>query len=353
MSHKHNLINVREVLVPTRNDNEVFSRVSDYIALVGRGQKSGKTFNQEQACQIMTLMLQNQTLPEQTGALLMLLRMREETDIELAGFLQACRNTLIPHFTDLPDIDLDLGCYAGKRRHLPWLLLAVMTLAQNGYKIFMHGLQENDSSRLYLDSVFEQLVWRQANSIEQAKAQLSLHNFTYISIKDIHPNMHKLLSMRHTLGLRSCMHTLAKMLNPASAKASLHGVFHRELDNTHINVAQILNETRVACIRGDSGEVEATPEKSFTMHAIDRDGKQVSRDFSVQLDSWSLQTRNRGVEALKRVWKGDLKCEYGEKASITTLAVMLATIESLESEDALKQAQIIWHHRDKNWPNLA
>ncbi|MGB3724530.1 MAG: glycosyl transferase family protein [Glaciecola sp.] len=325
-------------------DAQVLSSISQYIALIGRGQKSGKTLSQAQAEDVMLRIFRNEALPEQTGALLMLLRMREETDEELSGFLQACRATL-PNTLQLnTPIDLDLGCYAGKRRHLPWLLLAVKTLAQNGYKIFLHGLEEHDSNRLYLDSVFRALNWPIARSMQDASQQLALHNFCYMSITDVHPKMANLLSMRHTLGLRSCMHTLAKMLNPAAAKASVHGVFHRELDNTHINVAKNLNEVNVACIRGDSGEVEATPEKAFSMHYVSNNCE-TELAFPALLPHWAHQTRNLGINALLDVWQGKVVVDYATAAIQSTLAVYLCCMHNLSSEQGLQRAKALWQSR--------
>lgn len=335
-----------------RDEQDIFDKVSDYVALVGRGQRSGKSYSQQQAQHIMHLMLSGQTLPEQTGALLMLLRMREETNVELAGFLQACRDTLPAEIKSLPSIDLDLGCYAGKRRHLPWLLLAVLCLAQKGYKILIHGLAESDSQRLYLDEVFKDLDWHQANNISTVKTQLDTHNFSYISIKDLHPGMTNLLSTRHILGLRNCLHSVAKMLNPANARASVHGVFHRELDNTHIEVAKLLGETQVSCIRGDSGEVEATPEKLFNMHVVDANGIEQVHEYPVLMENWAHQTRSRGSELLKQIWIGNEQCDYGVQATIGTLAVYLSTLHDLSPSDALKQASEMWDSREKTWPSI-
>ena len=36
-------------------------------------------------------------------------------------------------------VDLDWSSYAGKRRHLPWFVPALLLLAQAGHRIFIHG----------------------------------------------------------------------------------------------------------------------------------------------------------------------------------------------------------------------
>ena len=50
-----------------------------YLQAIGRGQRSGRTLTQDEACVAMTLLLENKITPEQRGAFLMLLRVREET----------------------------------------------------------------------------------------------------------------------------------------------------------------------------------------------------------------------------------------------------------------------------------
>ena len=332
-----------------RDDSEIFDSIKQYVALIGRGQKSGKTLSQVQACDLMTRLLNGEALPEQVGAVLMLLRMREETVTELAGLLQACRAT--SSLAIEQEISFDFGGYAGKRRHLPWFLLAAMALAEAGEKVFIHGLEETDSQRLYLDAVYRDLGWVMASSSDHANAQLNALGFTYMSIERFHPSMTVLLRTRHILGLRSCLHSLSKMLNPAEADCSVHGIFHRDLDTTHIEVAKVLGDDKVACIRGDSGEVEATPEKAFIMHSAEKK-QSIQRQFPVLLKQWSLQTKKLGAKGLKDVWTKSKACEYGEKAVLGTLAVALACKYSLSTEASLEKAAEIWNARSANWPKV-
>ncbi len=68
----------------------------------------------------------------------MLLRVKEESPEEIAGFVLAAREAMaLP--SPLPKVDLDWSSYAGKRRQLPWFILAALLLARNGMSVFMHG----------------------------------------------------------------------------------------------------------------------------------------------------------------------------------------------------------------------
>ena len=70
----------------------------------------------------------------------MLLRFKEETPEEVAGFVRSVRSSLEPSDIKIK-IDLDWSSYAGKRRQLPWFLLSALMLSSNGVRIFMHGTE--------------------------------------------------------------------------------------------------------------------------------------------------------------------------------------------------------------------
>jgi len=74
---------------------------SEYIRNIGRGKKAGKYLTQEQAFDAMSQAINGEVSKEQLGAFLMLLRVREESEVELAGFLQAVRVATLKEFKSL------------------------------------------------------------------------------------------------------------------------------------------------------------------------------------------------------------------------------------------------------------
>ena len=103
---------------------------SAFVRLLGRGKTLSRGLTPEEAEQAMGMILDGEALPEQIGAFLMLLRMKEETGAEIAGFVRAARARLPTH--EGPRPDLDWPCYAGKARRAPWHLLAALRLAGAG-----------------------------------------------------------------------------------------------------------------------------------------------------------------------------------------------------------------------------
>ncbi len=109
---------------------------AQFIRIIGKGKTGARSLTYDEAYQAFSMILRNEVLDVQLGAFLMLLRVKEESVEELAGFVQATRDQL--QFKPL-QVDLDWSSYAGKRRHYPWFLLAALTLAKHGYKVVMHG----------------------------------------------------------------------------------------------------------------------------------------------------------------------------------------------------------------------
>ena len=79
---------------------------SRFVAILGRGKTKQRHLTYEEALEAMHMILDGDVLPEQIGAFLMLLRLKEESPGEIAGFAQATRDRLeLPDV--LPQVDLD------------------------------------------------------------------------------------------------------------------------------------------------------------------------------------------------------------------------------------------------------
>ncbi len=91
---------------------------AQYIRILGKGKTGTRSLQQEEARQAFRMILRGETEPLQIGAFLMLLRVKEETPEEIAGFVQACRETMVAPPQELR-ADLDWSSYAGKKHQHP------------------------------------------------------------------------------------------------------------------------------------------------------------------------------------------------------------------------------------------
>ena len=93
---------------------------AQFVRALGKGKRGARNLTREEAREAMGMLLDEKVEDTQLGAFLMLLRHKEESPEELAGFTEAVRERL----TAPPiQVDIDWPTYAGKKRHLPWYCL--------------------------------------------------------------------------------------------------------------------------------------------------------------------------------------------------------------------------------------
>ncbi|WP_395345032.1 glycosyl transferase family protein [Ningiella sp. W23] len=335
---------------------------SDFIKLVGAGKRAGRSLSEEEAYIAMSMLLSGQASELQKGAFLMLLRVREETVEELSGFVRACKEQL--NFTTkvnshstapnaLPRPHIDIGAYAGKRRQLPWFLLALGVIHQQGFTMLMHGASEPQSQRLYIKDALRELGVLnhvQSFSLKAASDKVQRLGISYIDLADAHPQLNDIIQLRSELGLRSCANTLARLLNPLNAKYSVQGVHHCGVDEKHIQVASQMNiahenkDTNVLCFRGEGGEPEINPSKDTELHFF----KQLDK-YIVQLgarQSWQIKPKQLNIQSLRAVWSGEAHSQYAEHTIASTLSALIMLLTDCGQEQAYKSASTWWQARN-------
>ena len=230
-----------------------------FIQIIGKGQRGARDLTQQEAEQAMSMILAHKVMPVQLGAFLMLMRVKEETPPELAGFVRAARSSLsIPK--SHPPVSLDWAAYAGKRRQLPWFLLSAILLSSHGISVLMHGIKSGSEDRIFVPQALAELGINIAASFEDAAERIQDSQFAFISLDVINPDLDEILNLKPILGLRSPVHTIVRMLNPFSAPASIMGIFHPGYDQTHQEAAALLGDTSLAVFKGEGGEAERNPD---------------------------------------------------------------------------------------------
>lgn len=317
---------------------------SEFIKIIGKGKKGSRSLTREEARDAMAMVLDGEVTGEQRGAFLMLLRTREETPEEITGFLQACRERIPLALTTLP-VTLDIGCYAGKRRQLPWYLLAVAVLAQAGHRVLLHGAHEPGSGRLYASHVLPALGLDPVQTVAEAGDQLQQVGASYLDLGVILPPLDEIIKLREWFGLRSCANTLARLLNPSQAGYAIQGVYHMHLDHKHCRVNEQFPEFDALCFRGDGGDPEVNGERPTELF-ITRQATTVTTELPALAPRWALKDKTMQVEDLLSYWRGESEHAYGEYAVTGTLASFLMLVENLPVNDAVLQAQSLWKTRN-------
>ena len=316
-----------------------------FINVLGRDKTLTRALTVEEAEEAMAMILDGRTLPEQVGAFLMLLRVKEESPEEIAGFVRAARSR-IPVPAGAPPVDVDWSSYAGKGRQLPWFLLAALALSGSGRKVFMHGAEAHTEGRIYTGAALRALGQPVAASLEQAAQAMARDNFAYLPIDALSPPIADMLDLRPILGLRSPVHTFARMLNPFGAPAMLQGVFHPAYMRIHREAGLILGQPRLSVLRGDGGEIERRPGKPCDLTLV-VDGASIDERWPPMIDE-PRQTHDGTMDLsrLAAVWRGEVEDLYGEAAVVGTLAIALRTIgDAADADEALDRARRLWDAR--------
>jgi anthranilate phosphoribosyltransferase len=318
-----------------------------YVAILARGKTKQRPFTFEEARDSMAMILRGEALPEQIGAYLMLLRLKEETPEEIAGFVEGTRATFDRPDT-LPRVDVDWSCYAGKRVQLPWFILSLLALVQSGTRVVLHGAEGHTPGRVYTRDVFARFGLPIATGFKHAAEQIETQGMTYMPLETLSPVLRDLIELKPVLGLRSPVNSFTRLLNPFDAPTVMQGIFHRGFLDIHSGAAQILEIPSMAVFRGDGGEIEVRPNKPcpvWTTHGSE----------APEIDTWPASLDDghapadevMDVARLETVWAGNDTDPYALAAIQSTLAVTLRTMGRASSrDDAMTQAKALWHARN-------
>lgn len=315
---------------------------AEFVRILGKGKRGARGLTREEARAAMTLLLEGKVEDTQLGAFLMLLRHKEESAEELAGFTEALRSHLqAPHIA----IDLDWPSYAGKKRHLPWYLLAAKCLAGNGVRILMHGGGAHTAARLYTEQLLDLLsipLCRDWDAVAQA---LDSQQLAFFPLQDWAPQLQRMIDLRNTLGLRSPIHSLARVLNPLAARCALQSIFHPGYQAVHREASRLLGDHALV-IKGDGGEIEVNPDVISHLYGTTA-GEEWDEEWPALSAQRHVKPASLQPEQLLAVWRGDAEDSYGEMAVVATMALALRGLGH-SREQAFILAQQYWDARDKS-----
>lgn len=321
---------------------------AQFIRIIGRGPNLSRPLDEEEMYEAAKMILAGEVEPLQLGAFLCILRVRTEVPGEGAGFVRAVRDTLsIP--ADAPKVDVDWATYSGKKRQLPWYLLAAMLLAHNGITICMQGTEGHTEGRLFSSEALAKLGLPLAASIDEAAAQIRATSFAYLPLRVMVPRLQEIIELKSILGVRSPVNTFARMINPFNAAHELQTVFHPNYRDVHRDTAKLLGQPHMAVFKGEGGEAERRPHKPVVVQYL-HDGAMNEEQWPALVDEDAFyKDDDMNLDRLPRIWAGEESDVYGEAAVVGTAAYVLRLMGRADSPaDAVAQAQAMWDARNKS-----
>ncbi|MCY1412736.1 Anthranilate phosphoribosyltransferase [compost metagenome] len=296
----------------------------------------------EEAREALGMILDGQIEETQLGAFLMLLRHKEESAEELAGFTEAVRSRL-----QAPDIavDIDWPSYAGKKRHLPWYLLAAKCLAGSGTRILLHGGGAHTAGRMYSEQLLETLNIPLCRDWPSVAKTLDEHGLAFAPLVDWMPRLQRMIDLRNTLGLRSPIHSAVRLLNPLGATCILQSIFHPGYQEVHREGSRLLGD-RAIVIKGEGGEVEINPDSPAHLYGCEH-GASWDEEWPALSAQRHVKPERLEPGALLAMWRGEREDAYGELAVLSTLALALRGL-GMQREEAFAEARRRWDSRNRS-----
>ncbi|MCU1717051.1 glycosyl transferase family protein [Pseudomonas sp. 5P_3.1_Bac2] len=313
---------------------------AQFVRILGKGKRGARNLTRAEAQAAMAMLLDGEVTETQLGAFLMLLRHKEESAEEMAGFVDAVRERI--KAPAIP-VDLDWPSYAGKKRHLPWYLLAAKALAASGVRIVMHGGGAHTAGRLYSEQLLARLKISPCHSWTEVAQTLEQQQLAFIPLASWMPRLQAMIDLRNILGLRSPIHSLTRVINPLGARCGLQSIFHPGYQAVHREASQLLGDTALV-IKGEGGEIEINPDVNSQLYGTTQ-GANWDEEWPALAAQRHVKPESLDPAQLVALWRGESQDGYGQLAVISTMALALRALGE-PREAALARAEQLWAARD-------
>ena len=235
-----------------------------YIKDIGRGKEGARSLHRDQAADLMGQVLDGTVSDVELGAFVLAMRIKGETPLEMAGFLDAL-NQRVHHIPNHGVPTVVLPSYNGARK-LPVLTpLLALLLAREGLAVVVHGCA-TEAGRISAQKVLEALDIQGHTAIENAV----VGQVQYVPTALLHSGLQRLLDVRRVVGLRNSAHSLVKLMNPCTDAAVVVGSYTHPEYAVSMAATLELTQANALLLRGTEGEPVADARRCPAMTAIYR-----------------------------------------------------------------------------------
>jgi anthranilate phosphoribosyltransferase len=210
----------------------------------------GHSLSQEEAREVMGVVMRGEATQAQIGGLLIGLRARGETVDEITGFAEALREHVLPVTPSrTPVVDV-VGTGGDGAETFNISTAAAMVAAAAGAAVAKHGNRAASSACGSAD-VLEELGLVLELPPERIAASIDAHGFGFMFARAHHPAMRHAAPVRQELGTRTVFNVLGPLANPAGARDGVFGVYSAELARTYAEALVRLGARRAFVVHGD------------------------------------------------------------------------------------------------------
>ena len=233
--------------------------ISQYIKEIGRGKDGARALSRTQAADLFGQVLDGTVTDLEIGGFCLAMRIKGETESEMAGFLDATYDRL----NKVPACDrplVVLPSYNGARK-LPVLTpLLALLLAREGLPVLVHGTA-TESTRISAQNV---LLALDIPALEAIK-EIANGEVAFATTELLCPGLKRLLDVRRAVGLRNPAHSLVKLMAPTDGPALVVSSYTHPEYAVSMAATFALMESNALLLRGTEGEVVADARRAPQM----------------------------------------------------------------------------------------
>lgn len=211
----------------------------------------GRSLRQAEAAQVMEEIMSGAATPAQIGALLTALRLKGETDAEIAGMAEVMRLKANPVFFEGALLDT-CGTGGDGAHTFNISTTAAFVAAGAGLTVAKHGNRAASSACGSAD-VLEGLGVKIDLNAEGVARCLREAGIGFMFAPNFHPAMRFAGPVRREIGIRTVFNILGPLTNPARARYQVLGVPTPALAEKLARALSRLDTTHALVVSGDGG----------------------------------------------------------------------------------------------------
>lgn len=262
----------------------------DIVRAAIRQVTEGGTLTFDQAASAMDAIMTGEATGAQIGSLMTALRMRGETDDEIAGFARTMRKhaLTVPLATSEPIVDT-CGTGGDGANTFNISTAAAFVVAGAGVRVAKHGNRAM-SSRCGSADVLEGLGVRIDLNPQAVGACIDEIGIGFMFAPVFHPAMRFAGPARREIGIRTVFNILGPLTNPAGARHQVVGVANANLSEKVARVLALLGTAHSLVVHSDDGLDELSISSVNLVNDVHANGSSDVRTYRLSAEELGLET---------------------------------------------------------------
>jgi len=217
---------------------------------------TGNDLSLDDAASVMRQIMSGEATPAQLGSFLTALRLKGETNEEIAGMATVMREFSLRVKVDGMVVD-SVGTGGDGLNTFNISTAAAFIAAGAGLKVAKHGNRAASGTCGSAD-VLEELGVQIELTPEGVERCIHEAGIGFMFAQAFHPSMRHAGPVRREIGIRTVFNILGPLTNPAGAQSMLVGVAFPELGEKMASVLKLLDTHHSIIVHGDGGLDEMT-----------------------------------------------------------------------------------------------